>query len=380
MLYRTIKKIALGVINLIAKRFIQTMDLRKNLKGAIIIENKINHTLNLNLIHTTSVKLNPRLLDVLNLDDLFYLQLKKGDLVGNGIILTTEGKVLLESTIFQEEYLFKLGQNHLILSRMFVVKKTHPYTVLSLSNALEDNYYHWIMESITRVLLLEDLINIQNTEIVINDSDVPFKVDSLAFLFGIPRSNVKLKGAKEVYQGPLIIPSFTHTRNQSTEMTDISHPYIIHRLNQKVTSKLQSLPKKQFPSKFILSRRNASGRKILNEQYLLDGMEDKEFRIIEMEDLSFEDQVHLFYNSQFVIATHGAGLANIVFSKKITVIELFPADRNSRDAICFAQLSSVLGFHHHLIGYPSSTIAQDVMIDSPLLNEINSIIRTAKII
>lgn len=42
-----------------------------------------------------------------------------------------------------------------------------------------------------------------------------------------------------------------------------------------------------------------------------------------LEDLDFADQVRLFAQAEFIIAPHGGGVTNIIFSKNLSLIELF---------------------------------------------------------
>lgn len=42
-----------------------------------------------------------------------------------------------------------------------------------------------------------------------------------------------------------------------------------------------------------------------------------------LEDMSFSDQVRLLSQAEMVVAAHGAGLTNIIFSQNLIVIELF---------------------------------------------------------
>ncbi|MEL7035232.1 MAG: glycosyltransferase family 61 protein [Cyanobacteria bacterium J06592_8] len=67
-----------------------------------------------------------------------------------------------------------------------------------------------------------------------------------------------------------------------------------------------------------------SGRCIENEECLFNRLEKYGFKKYILESLSIEDQINIFYDAEFVIGTHGAGLTNIIFSEKIKVLELFP--------------------------------------------------------
>lgn len=369
---RPFKHYLLKIISKLSRLLLSYYDYRQNPEKVIIIKDSTHYSPDFSKIKKDNERFTNSALKSIKLDPLFYVQEKNALLVGNGIILSSQGQIILESTIFQKEYFLKLGQNHLILSR-FLKKQIQPEkTILSLSNVLEDNYYHWIMESVTRVLLIENLIDLQSVTILINDNRNSFKTESLNFLFKI--SDIKVKPTKDVYRGDFIIPSFTHTRNTRTSMTDICHPIIIRNLNKKIFDRFNSHSTGSFPLKFILSRKNASGRKILNEEFLINELQDKGFEIIETDNLTFEDQIQLFFYAQIVISTHGAGLTNIIFSKEITVVELFPEERNKRDTFCFTQISAALGFNHHLLTYSSHNNEQDLVIDTTMLINIKAII------
>ena len=40
--------------------------------------------------------------------------------------------------------------------------------------------------------------------------------------------------------------------------------------------------------------------------------------------MSIAEQIELFYDADYVIGVHGAGLVNIIFSSQINVLEIFP--------------------------------------------------------
>jgi len=55
----------------------------------------------------------------------------------------------------------------------------------------------------------------------------------------------------------------------------------------------------------------------------------KGFKIIKSQDLSFLEQVNLFYNLKCIVTLHGAGLSNLVFCKPNTkVIEIRTLDNS----------------------------------------------------
>ncbi len=67
-------------------------------------------------------------------------------------------------------------------------------------------------------------------------------------------------------------------------------------------------------------------RRLLNEDIVFDRLKSFGFKRYRLEHLSIEEQISLFYDAEFVVGAHGAGLSNIVFSKEIGVLELFASD------------------------------------------------------
>ncbi|MEL7356070.1 MAG: glycosyltransferase family 61 protein [Cyanobacteria bacterium J06560_6] len=65
-------------------------------------------------------------------------------------------------------------------------------------------------------------------------------------------------------------------------------------------------------------------RCIVNEEELYDTLRPYGFKRYVLEQLSIREQIELFYDAEAVVATHGAGLTNTLFSAGIKVLELFP--------------------------------------------------------
>lgn len=79
------------------------------------------------------------------------------------------------------------------------------------------------------------------------------------------------------------------------------------------------------PSRLYIDRRAAAGRRIPNEDALVDALAQQGFSIVRLERLSVADQVALFRSAQIVVGQHGAGLTNIAFCQPGTIVyELVP--------------------------------------------------------
>ena len=86
-------------------------------------------------------------------------------------------------------------------------------------------------------------------------------------------------------------------------------------------------------NKFYIDRSDSKSnhshlRKIINEKEVKQLLINKGFSVITLSDLSFKDQINLFYNAKQIVGAHGAAFANLVFCKKDTkIVEIKPTNR-----------------------------------------------------
>ena len=78
--------------------------------------------------------------------------------------------------------------------------------------------------------------------------------------------------------------------------------------------------------RIYISRDRARTRSVKNEVQLMRCLADKGFEKYRLEDLSVAEQICLFSESAVVVSPHGAGLANIIFSARPNLVELFPSE------------------------------------------------------
>jgi hypothetical protein len=93
--------------------------------------------------------------------------------------------------------------------------------------------------------------------------------------------------------------------------------------------------------RIYVTRRVAGKRSVVNESEVIDALAKRGFETVEAERLSAAEQVRTFAEAACIVAPHGAGLTNILFSELPNVIELVPADRWNLGG--FAALTLCLG-------------------------------------
>lgn len=306
-------------------------------------------------------------------ETLYYAEIADASIVAKGIVLNKNKEVLLESTIFQKEYLNKLKSNHLVYFKNILPNKK-ANKVLSLANRLDGNYFHWVMESLSRVLVVYETDVFNDYSIVITTNTPMFIKESLAFLFSIPNNKIIEKQMiSYLTTAKTMIVPFQHIRNEKTQMTNVYYPQIIKGLNKLAHKRLaekQTNSNKIYPKNIIISRKNAIERRIINEKHFINKLREHEFVVLHLERLSFEEQVLHFYHAEKVLAVHGAGITNVIFGNKISLIELFPIERTIRDAFYFVQITAALQFKHCVIEYNSYNQQQDLFVDDAIYNKI----------
>ena len=109
-----------------------------------------------------------------------------------------------------------------------------------------------------------------------------------------------------------------------------------------------------------ISRKSARTRRIQNEQELENRLADLGIKTVVLEQLSVAEQLGTFLSAKTVIASHGAGLANIIVAPRGTaVVELMPADGIKPDY--YLNLATSLGLK--FLRFPISKKFED-MVDS----------------
>ena len=74
---------------------------------------------------------------------------------------------------------------------------------------------------------------------------------------------------------------------------------------------------------------NRTSRRLQNEEEVQSYLKSQGYVILNLEDLTLDDQVHLFMNAEAIIGFHGAGLANLLFcntNSKTKVLEIVDRD------------------------------------------------------
>ncbi|MEH2048724.1 glycosyltransferase family 61 protein [Nostoc sp.] len=222
------------------------------------------------------------------------------------------------------------------------------------------NYFHWLLDNLARLQFLDfmdDSIKAK-TKILIGGKLSPFQTSSL---LALGFENIEYIEKNNFIVKRLFVPNF------SLEQQGYDLDQIIW-LRNKIFQNLKNVKFESDITRVLILRRPVNGRSFLNQEEVLNALIPLGFKAFYLEELSFEEQVNLFKRANCIVAAHGAGLANIIFSEKATVIEIF----GKTIFPCYFQLAKTLGLSYSFLLCKSGQSAggaknEDLKVDVSLL-------------
>ena len=310
------------------------------------------------------------------MNEIYFIHFRKVYLLGLGVIIDEKKKLVLESAFFQKEYIYKLRRGNFLLKNYLFPPSLEISNVIPLINRLSNNYFHWTIEHLTRIILLMDYNKKLSDKysVLIWNRSPNFVVDALKHLVGWPeRKIIRWSDTGTAKINSCILISYPVERNNATLRVYAYSPHIIRRTNQLAFQKI-SLPVQKLCNSFVVSRRNVNARNLVDEIQLVDAFPDLNLEIVYLEKMNFVQQVQLFQSAKIIIAPHGAGLTNLIYcNNKVFVIELYPIGRNFSETSSYYQISKALDINFNVVMVPPINAQEDMKVDDTLINKIKTI-------
>jgi capsular polysaccharide biosynthesis protein len=197
-----------------------------------------------------------------------------------------------------------------------------------------NNYCHWMFTELPYLMLaFESKAAIIVLPAAIKNAKLPFQKRWLQVLkLKYPEKKV-VELLKVAYPENALIP-VNHCTSTSEDaigksMYKYYHhsratPYLIQNINSYLPFFNQKEGKEYLHNKIYINRKD---RTLKNEKELHVLLKSAGFAILNLEEYSIDEQVHYFLNAEMVVGFHGAGLANLLFSKtSVKVIEIVDQD------------------------------------------------------
>jgi hypothetical protein len=185
-----------------------------------------------------------------------------------------------------------------------------------LATRFDANYYHFLMDGLSRISLLEQS-GFDPPDQWYVPAQQRFQRELLDAL-GIPAERrVEADLHPHVRAETLLIA-------EPPAMIEKNPPWVVDWLRGRFADVLAGCA----PTTPIYVTRgtSANNRAVLNEDEVMGLLAERGFTFVDPGQLSVFDQMRTFANASIIVAPHGAALANLIFaSPGATAIELFPA-------------------------------------------------------
>lgn len=293
----------------------------------------------------------------------FVVEVEDATILGPSALVAADGRVLLESTLGSYQRLIDASVRTLMAGQLPFetgfqrAEEQYDDPVFSLVGPWATDYYHWLTDYLVQVFALETYRERTGTDpTVLIPADPPDWLSDSLSLVGIdPDRAVKWSGRRARYSQLAVGTLRRHTA--STGDGYIHSPAAMARLGDRIRDAVPEADTDGRHRRLYVSRGDAQDRRVRNEDALLATLDDYGFERIVPGEHTFAEQVRRFADAEVVLGPHGAGLTNIIFTPKTTLVELFGSYRNA----CFFALARGMGH-----GYASVTCrpeGEDMAVD-----------------
>lgn len=264
----------------------------------------------------------------------------------NTAYITGDNYLLLD--VSSGESVLSTSQNPNILSNLNFPPVHHVNgKVAVLSGNTSQIYYHWIVDSLPKLGLMEksgiDLNSIDKFVVsrYSNLQKSDFHKETLDILGIPPEKIIDSSKYPHIKAEQLIVSSYPGIVCLPTK-------WAIDFLKSKFLS-TKSKSNLDRPERIYISRRIAGTRRIINEDEVIELLESLGFVTITGESMSIAEKIELMSNAKVVLSQHSGGGTNLLFCNPGTkVIEVFTPNNIG---MCYYIMSNHLGLeYYYLIG------------------------------
>lgn len=199
-----------------------------------------------------------------------------------------------------------------------------------------DNYFHFLYDSLPYLIsFLKIKNNISELKLLMQYPNqqkkcfYPFVKEFLEIL-NITEKDIILVNDNTIYKEIYVSTSYTHDFD-----SNLPPRKEIYDFYQNIVKNIKNYDNIKTPSKFYISRRTwlhndfsnigtnyTTRRKLINEDEIVEKLKQNGFEEVFTEKLSTIEKIIYFSNATHIIGSIGGGIANVLFSKKSTKLEV----------------------------------------------------------
>lgn len=207
------------------------------------------------------------------------------------------------------------------------------------------NYFHFNVELLSKLCLINKIEEYNKVPILIDESCLRFPnfKDELKMLNLNGREIIYIKQGccynvkKLTYISDLIIAPIGLKTGGLLRYED----YMIDDLAVNLLYDNLPIRNNNIHRKLYISRKNCLNKRLLNEDKIQQIFKEYDYEIICPEEMSFQDQLKIFSEAEFIAGASGAGFTNILFANKNSKIICILSKEIKLS--CYSNIAGILG-------------------------------------
>lgn len=237
----------------------------------------------------------------------------------------------------------------------------HVEAIITLLSSCHDCFWHWMGDSLPKVLLAEEC-GFQGTYLIPPSDVAPWALQSMQ-LAGITPDRMIVHAGTFVRASKLYVPTYFCGYNAH-------HNLPFSRLFRDwVRSFVPRGPHASRKRVLVGRRDSAKARRVVNHADVARIAGDFGFATIFFEDLSLREQLTLALDTDAIIAPHSSGLTHLLFMNEGSLVfELFPHKRQ-QSCDCYETLA-LIPLHRYRALESETPREGDIEVDTGLLRKI----------
>ena len=323
---------------------------------------------------------------VAQLPDTYLAEIHDAMLIaGSNLILTDAGRVTLNDEIFFDQqqrydlknpYIQYANNNDMTVNYLNQIKPLIQEGI-HFCNDYSYNYYHWLIECLPRLYILDQFPHLDNVPLLIDEGLTAQQLDALKIVNSRKHPLITLKKGCAYSVKKLmmpVMPTVIHYNYYSPVAFDkdvLISPTAIHYVRNTIFQSLGFTTSKGF-RKLYISRKQSDYRRLLNLEEIERFMVQRGFEIVFPEALTFANQVKLFSQAQLVVGQSGAGITNLMFCPENCKALILINHHPQTSYYLFSNLAQILNIDLQFI--PGTDVIEHV--DQSLQNDFTIAIET----
>ncbi len=279
-------------------------------------------------------------------------------LVGSPPLAVTGSKYIDDASVSRNVQTLNVINSVLESPKRFVTgngRRADIEEAVLLHNSWDSGYFHWVAEALTRLEGVEQYTNAtgRRPKLIVGPSLNSFQRETLGLL-GYDQDDLVHWDAAYCEVDRLVVPSMRREIDPPNP-SPVSHQWLCESLRERA---LEAVDTDRFSDRVYISRNDATSRRVVNERAAFDRLASYGFERYELASMSVEETIALFAQADCVVAPHGAGLTDLIYTDDVSVVELMPVDRVNG---IFYMLTKQVGGWYGYMG--CETIGDDLTVD-----------------